>query len=321
MALSVQKVLQNISHSLGGGDLSIEIDKFQVLNEAGEYMFSMYPWKWSQGRSALLNFRGTVSGLTGTWTAATRTFTQVGGFTTYSFLTGDEIEIKEGTGVVSGVYKIESRTSNDAIVLEDDSLSAVDLSTGDISWQMFPETIELPHDLRDIVSIQSSSQATILHFVLTGLDEIARRRGASAITMSPALYYAAVVYSGTPPVPLLEIWPSPSSNQNGVLRLFYRARWQQLYSDSDMVNIPEWMESLYVWIARAYARGYEREDEASLHARLQEIVQSPIFEATKLSDGATQPSFNRPRGGGATVHRRRRSSEISYLINRVGPPI
>jgi len=54
---------------------------------------------------------------TATWTAASRTITKTGAFTNYTFQNGDEIHISAGTGHTPGYYLIESRTSNDAIVL------------------------------------------------------------------------------------------------------------------------------------------------------------------------------------------------------------
>jgi hypothetical protein len=279
----------------------------------------MYPWKWAQGRSALPNLRGSLSGTTATWTAATKTLTAASAFTDYDYLSGDEIEITDGTGATTGVYKIASRTSANAIVLET-ALAAGNLATGDIAWQIFPGTIELPTDCRDIISIQSSSTSNILQVCLTTLDMINSYRGASATTQSPALYYAAIVYSGSPPVPLLEIWPSPGSNQTGALRIFYRSRWTHLYSDSATIDIPEFMESLFVWIARSFARGYEREDEGSIHTRMAEIMASPHFMVAKKSDGAIQPYFGKTRHGGATIWRRRTTQEHGWLTNRVDEP-
>lgn len=320
MALSVQKVLQNMSHGLGGGDLSIEIDKFQVLNGAGEFLYSMYPWKWAQGRAALLDLRGSLSGSTATWTASTLTLTATGAFTNYTFVEGDEIEITDGTGATTGVYTIASKTSADAIVLAS-ALAAGNLATGDIAWAIYPGTISLPLDCRDIISIHSSSTSNILQISLSSLDFINQARGANAITQSPSLHYAAIVYQGSPPVPLLEIWPSAGSNSTGALRIFYRSRWTHLYSDSAAIDIPEFMEELYIWIARAWARGYEREDEGSLHLRIAEVMASPLFMVAKKSDGMIQPFYGKTRHGGAEVWRRGRHSDQGWIVNRVEAPI
>lgn len=308
-----------MKHELGGGDLSIELDKFQVLNEAGEYLYSMHPWKWAHGRSALLDLRGSLSGSTATWTVATLTLTQASAFTNYTYVSGDEIEILDGTGATTGVYKIASKASANAIVLST-SLASGNLSTGDIEWAIYPGTISLPTDLRDITSIQSSTTSNIIWVSLTSADKINQLRGANALTTSPALYHAAVVYSGSPPVPILEIWPSPSANQTGALRIMYRSRWTHLYTDGGMIQLPEFVESLYVWIARTYAAGYERGDAVSIHQRLAELKLSPIFEAAVRSDGQVQPFYGRPRHGGAVMHRRRHTEDHGWIVNRVADP-
>jgi hypothetical protein len=299
--------------------MSIEIDKFRVINEAGEHLYSMHPWKWAAGRSSLLDLRGSLSGTTATWVASTRTLTETNAFTNYTFVAGDEIEIISGTGATTGVYVIESKTDSSNIVLSTAGLSGSDLATGDIEWQIFPGTISLPTDLREIISIQSASTSNILWVALTSKDKIAQFRGANALTQSPALFYAAVAYQGTPPVPILEIWPSSGSNENGALRIFYRSRWTHLYADNAAINVPEFVESLYIWIARAYAAGYERGDVASVHKRLAEINQSAIFDAAKRSDGQVQPFHGRSRYGGATMWRQR-TSDFHTIVNAIPGP-
>jgi hypothetical protein len=55
---------------------------------------------------------------TGTYTAATRTVTKVGAFTSYTFASGDSLRMTDvAGGNVTGQYQIASRTSNDAVVL------------------------------------------------------------------------------------------------------------------------------------------------------------------------------------------------------------
>jgi len=321
MSIQVSRILENMRHALGGGDLSVELDKFQVLNEAGEYLHSMHPWNWARGRSALLDLRGALSGTTATWTAATKTLTEANAYTDYAFLAGDQIEILDGTGATIGVYTVASRTSANALVLST-SLSAVDLATGDISWQIFPSTIALPDDLRDIISIASAKTSSMNRVCMTSLDVINQNRGGNVTMQSPALYYGAVVYSGATPGPILELWPAPGANETGAFRIFYTARWVRQTGDFGIIAIPEFMENLLTFIARAFAQGYEREGEASLHARLAEIQQSPVYAAAVRSDGEVQPTHGRPRGGGAEVWgRRRRYGGFNSLINLPGQPI
>lgn len=319
MTLTVAHVLQQMKHELGGGDFSIELDTTGILNQAGHHLYSMHPWRWSHGRAALLDFRGVVSGATATWTAATKTLTQTGAFTNYSFLSGDESTINSGTGATPGVYKVASRVSANAVTLVG-SISAVDLSTGNIDWIIHPDTVALPSDLRDITHIASSSETSIFQLTLTSLEYILERRGSSTEVSTPALFYGAVVYNGTPPVPILEIWPSPAANATGALRIFYRSRWTAITADSQQIPIPDFTNDLYVWIARAYAGGYERGDQMSIHERLAQLALSPIFEYAKRSDGMIQPFHNRVLNGAARKWLRP-VSDFQQIQNMVEGPI
>lgn len=71
---------------------------------------------------------------TATWTESSKTITQTGAFSGYTFASGDIVRVEGGTGVVEGDYRLASKTSDNAIVLVD-SLSAAgaDLAAGDIS--------------------------------------------------------------------------------------------------------------------------------------------------------------------------------------------
>lgn len=79
------------------------------------------------------NTQGKITLAGADWTEATRTLTEVGAFTGYSFTAGDTIDIISGTDVIVGSYQIQSRTSNDAVVLHTSpSNTQVDLTNTDI---------------------------------------------------------------------------------------------------------------------------------------------------------------------------------------------
>lgn len=321
MALLVSHVLEQMKHELGGGDVPSELGALSILNQAGEHLYSMHPWQWATGRSALMDLRGVLSGSTATWTAASSTLTAASAFTNYSFLSGDEITIEDGTGATTGVYKITSRTSANAIVL-DGSIAAGNLATGDIEWRIDPQTIALPDDLRDIISIASTSVSAVGGVALTTLSQILQFRNTSAaVTAGSGLYWGAAVYSGTPPVPILEIYPSPAANATGALRIFYRSRWATRTTDSSKINIPDFMQDLMIAVARAYAGGYVRDNVATIHARLGEIRMGPMFQAAVRSDGMLQPFHGFLRGGGAEIWRRGYGGHVCGLANQVEGPI
>jgi hypothetical protein len=317
--LDVADVLAHIKHELGGGDLSIELDKFQIINQAGHFLYSMHPWRWITGRSDLLDLRGVVSGTAATWTAATSTLTDTGEFTNYTFVSGDEVTVTSGTGATTGVYKVASRVSANAITITG-SIAAGNLSTGDIAWRLETQTIALPTDLRDIIWIDSTSISSVGGVTLVSFQDILEKRKSSAsITASTGLYYGAVVFQGTPLVPILEIWPSPNANTTGAMRVFYRSRWAEVTTDSAQIAIPEWVEDLFLFIARAYAAGYERSKVGSIHQRLAEISSSPIFAAAVRSDGMVQPYNGVLKNGGPTIWRRP-TSALPQIVRQVSAP-
>lgn len=314
MTLLVKHLLDHMRDTLGGGEFPPNLDQVNVLNQAGEHLYSMHPWRFAQGRSTLLNLRGTITGENAAWTASTKTLTLSAAFTDYTFVDGDEIEITDGSGT-EGFYEIASRTSANAIVLAT-SLSASNQT--DIDFTLQPYSIDLPDDLRDIISIQGTD--SIRRITLTTLDEVSRARENTGSNTSG--WYGAVSYAGSPPSPILEIGPGSTSNETGALRLFYRSRWLTLRSDSSTIDVPEFMEALLVQIARAFARGYVREDGGSLDARLAEIHAGPIFRSAKNSDGNVQPFYGTLQGGGPEIWRRRqRSGDFNELLNRVSPPL
>ena len=67
MALTVKHLLDTMKQTLGGSWPS-DVQPLDVLNQSGEHLHSMHPWRWAQGRTTLLNLRGTVSGTTAAWT-------------------------------------------------------------------------------------------------------------------------------------------------------------------------------------------------------------------------------------------------------------
>lgn len=313
MALLVQHLLRHVSDTLGGGELPPDLDPISLINQAGEHLHSMHAWRWAQGRAALLDMRGTVSGSDAAWTASTKTLTLASAFTDYSFVAGDEIQVTAGSGT-EGFYEIASRVSANAITLAT-SLSGSDQT--DIDFEIQPYSVDLPDDLRDIIAIQATETATRQ----ITLDTLTRVLEAREVTSTnDEHWYAAVSYVGTPPTPILEIGPGSGTSVTGAFRLFYRARWARLGGDATQVAVPEFCEALLVQIVRAFARGYVREDQGSLHQRLAEIQASMIFVAAKRSDGNIQPYHGRLRNGGPTIYRRP-SMDWYQTVGTFEPPI
>ena len=297
--------------TLAGGSMPRSLDEVGILNQAGEHLYSMHTWRFAQGRSALLNLRGTVSATGATFNGVSN-LNKTGAFTNYTFVDGDEIEITGGTGVTTGFYEVVDRVSDNAITIPDIGASATD-----VDFTLQPYSVDLPDDTRDIIAIQGTG-ATRNRVTLTSLAEVLRVREDAGT--NDAHWYAAISYVGTPPTPILEIAPGSSSNSAGALRMFYRSRWARLTTDSTTVDVPEYIEPLLVGLVRAFARGYVREDQASLDARLSEIHAGPVFAAARKSDGAIQPYIATTRNG---IERWRSTSVSGWheTTSRISGPI
>jgi hypothetical protein len=319
MAITVAHALDHMRHTLGGGELSVELDALGVLNQAGEFLVNMHPWRWLIGASALIDLRGVVTGTTATWTAATLTLTDTGAFADYTFAAGDKLEVRAGTGATTGFYELASRTDDDSVVLLA-SMSSSDLATGDIDYRITANSATLPANFRDIVAL-TATDALLYGVQLTTLEQILRNRTSQIEVTTSWNYQAAVNYAGSPPVPRLEVWPDPVSNATGVFSIFYRAGWTRLSGDSVSINIPEFTDSLFTRILRYFTRGYEREDLLDMGQMLASIMGSPEFIMAAKRDGNTQPFYGKMRGGGAETHSRNFGvSKYGYIANAIGGP-
>lgn len=319
MVVSVAHALENIRHTLGGGEPSVELDKLGIVNQAGEFLVNMHPWRWLAGASALIDLRGVVSGTTATWTASTNTLTDTGAFADYSWVVGDKVEITGGTGATTGFYEVSSRTDDDSIVLAS-TLSSSDLATGDIEYRLAPNSAALPSNFRDIIAI-SATDSLLYGVRLTSLEQILQNRTSQIEVTTSWNYQAAVNYEGSPPVPRLEIWPDPQSSQTGVFTIFYRAGWTRVTQDSVNIDVPQWIDSLFLRLVRYFARGYEREDVFEMRQMLDSVMDSPEFIMAAHRDGMTQPFYGKLRGGGAQAHSRHfGANKHCYVANTIGAP-
>lgn len=319
MALSVQNCLAHIEHTLGG-PMPREIGGATLINQAGQFLTALHPWKWQEATEAKLNLRAKISITGATWTYATLTLTKSGAFTNYVFMDGDTVEIVSGTNVVVGHYRVVSRTSANAIVLESDiSTTAGNLSGGDIAATLHTSAIALPSDFRELIAINTTS-GLLRGVALTDHADLIQRRAASFV--SEGFHYGAIVHAqtsatnGGAPTPRLEIWPAPNANETGSLTMMYRAGWKAISNDTDLISIPDWVEPLYIQILRSFARGYEEEDSAALDQRLTSLVSGVLFASAVDRDGMVQPHYGGLRGGGA----KQKGFESFGNFNTIGAP-
>lgn len=73
---------------------------------------------------------------TGTWDVSAMTLTKTAAFTTYTWAKGDQLYVSGGTGVTAGWFRIASKTSANAIVMQDSiaTADAANITTTLIGW-------------------------------------------------------------------------------------------------------------------------------------------------------------------------------------------
>ena len=89
---------------------------------------------------------------------------------------------------------------------------------------------------------------------------------------------------GGTPRPRLDIWPTPTSDSPAGIRVYYRSGWMPVSDETQMLYLPAWMETLYLFLVRAFARSYEREGDGSVSVRLQDLKAGPLFVSAQQRD-------------------------------------
>lgn len=152
--------------------------------------------------------------------------------------------------------------------------------------------VALPADFGEAGMVASSNTTDTYGFEWVTLDQIAQMRS-SAFGSAYGAYYGAIAFPivNNIPSPRIEIYPTPQSNQADAFRMTYRRRWVTPSGDRGVMPIPGHLEALFIQIIRAFARGYEEEDQATLDERLALIQSGPIYKNALASDGTVQPSL------------------------------
>jgi len=307
--LTAGQVGQYMRHTLGG-DIPPSLDVTALINQAGEHLMSMRAWKFLERPQADLDLRGkiTLTGATyydnqaGTPPASVTNYTieSTGAFANYTFLDGDQIAITGGANATEGLYKVASRFNDDEIVLKSSIGSAADEDM-DIAGTMELDSVALPADFAEVIGYNATdSLINSLEFVTLG--ELLKFK-TQQIQVTSFNFYGAIIWpemntaGPTVPFPILKIWPTPTTNDARGLTIFYRAGWVKITDDSDIVQIPPWVEAFFVQMAQAWARGFMEEDTASLTQRLLELDQSPLYASAIRRDGMLQPNYGPLRGG------------------------
>ena len=302
MALTLTQLKAFYEHVAGGAADAIYTDasttEIQYINEAGQALLACHPWQFLKRPPALLDFAAPISIANGTWTESTKTLTKTSGFTNYTFTAADRITISDGTSATTGEYVIASRTSNNAIVLEDSIGSGADGQT-DIDGDIYFPYVNLPSDFGEMLGNPTSEGTYGLTMEPVTLDRLELIRG-SVISFGNHYYWALSwpAQSSTAvvaPNPRLELWPPPSAALVSAVRMPYRAGWVVL-SGALVANVPLWFEPALIGVVKAVAQEYENDQAGALEAYLT----GAYIETFKQRDTRTQWNFGQMQGGGAS---------------------
>ena len=93
--------------------------------------------------------------------------------------------------------------------------------------------------------------------------------------------------TSTQPAPRLELYPIPSANTTAALKIPYRAGWSSLSgADSAYVQVPEYMNMLYLEAARRTAVCWEKSE--NLAQSLTELMLSTLYTGAVARDARHQ---------------------------------
>ena len=159
--------------------------------------------------------------------------------------------------------------------------------------------IALPSDFGEMVGAPYTTSYWVKMATMADIAQFRRISG----TVTGAGFYAAIAYtavsSTTPPTPRLEIWPAQSASSVNGLTVPYKATWPIVTDDDTTLSIPPYAEALYLSVARAFARGYEDEEQGSLDQRLAHIQGGPVWRACEMRDGGEQSDYGQGDPGPA----------------------
>jgi len=356
--LSVSQCLAHVTHTLGSAKVP-SIGGLRILNDAGEYLCSYYPWAWLQGRRVTLDFElgqdhvwlpddfQEVTGLnaTNSITSAIRPTSmqhlidlRTQSITTTNWVYWYAIAHSPRFERATGSITFTDVPDDDSTITIDDGVNPavtftmdVDGSgTGTVAVDLSESGITasgVAAALQDAIVAQMEAgnlavDSTVDGAVVSLTSRVAGTQGNETITDSgttnATLSGMSGGVDGGAPRARLEIWPDPLVDDAGALTLYYRAGWETLDEDSDFVSIPEWIQGLYIQLIRAFARGYEREDVASMSQRCMEVMMGPFAMSAKRRDGMMQPAYGEMHNSAADMSEAGLGYSIRY--NAVADP-
>lgn len=336
MTLLVSDAIAHIRHTLASEDVP-SIGAYRILNDAGQYMVNMHNWSWCEGAQQTLSltkdqdyvwlpedFREIIAVQpTNGLNAGFRLTTQERLLQLRSLAVANSFEFNgavvhaprgaaaTATMEVGTLVNGTSVTINDAYnpgttINFQTTVGATDVDDGFVRYMAIGSTAAasattLATAINNAPNLYLRASVSGTTVTLTHQRE--GTRGNSLALIVPAAITKQQLDTGVDAGPVrarLDLWPTPSQDEVDRLYIYYRRGWQACESDNALIPIPDWMETLYINLVRAFARGYERESEAGFDARVAAIKQGPVYAAAQLRDKEMVQHLGPMRGGAVT---------------------
>ncbi len=170
--------------------------------------------------------------------------------------------------------------------------------------------VALPADFREFIAWEAT-EGLQGRFRLVDIGEILRRRAnltgtATQFFMGALEYAPSTAPKGGAPTPRLAVWPVPLNTLTDWITIVYRRDLPMPSDDDDdMLQFPDYMNSVFNRFLEAIVKGYAFDDAAqrgarpgrTLENRLGEVRSGSTFRTAVARDGTQQPSMGQIRNG------------------------
>ena len=336
MALTAREALDHVRHALSS-DKMPSIGGLRILNDAGEYLVSMHPWRWLEGEQVSLSLlpdqpyvwlpenvhsinalvsadtiNANVTLTTAQELARRRASTINTSFhywaalvyapqgrkkrLNFEFTSGyfgaETVIISDSGRVVTFHFTAGTDTENDKYSLGDQ------FSEKNTAIKLVKAINDAGLMCRAEYSSALGEGGLFIESRYEGRDD------SDDWTLSetvPGFNLDTTIngLQGGPPMPRLDLWPTPATNEQNAFVAYYRRGWTLIRNDDDAVNVPSWCEALYLQLVRNVALGYERDAEGDVGMRLNNVRNTTLFADTRRRDSLTQQDFGPMQNGAA----------------------
>lgn len=287
------RALDVTAHIVGDleGPLANAHDAFDIINRAAMAMEAVKPWRYLVRTTRSLAFRAPVTGSAATFTGSTSTLSKTGAFASYTLVPGDYVSLTLN-GTEYGNFRVLTRVSDDAITVENDTVTAT--FTGTATFDLDVSRVALPSDVGRILTVygERSYNNTAIPSNIFQLSYLDTQTLSTANFVTGYTIQWERTTEKSIPTQILRVWPEPQSAQVAALHANYLRKWPAVTSDQDVLPLPEYMDALFLEYAKAFARSYD--ESMDLGPQLDAIRLSGVFTSADIMDSGSSNLLGHP---------------------------